>query len=168
VTEDEWEDFASYREYYRSTGTKLYSPSRQNDWTKPWWVVGGWKIWMLGPTQADVTAATREIHDACLVFKVEGFGRSCLFTGDASDKALSGVATINHIGGDILHASHHGSINGADLSFIKKADPAFTVISTEPGVHDNVPHPTALSRYASHTRGKVYRTDQWGTVTFQF
>jgi beta-lactamase superfamily II metal-dependent hydrolase len=69
---------------------------------------------------------------------------------------------------DILRASHHGSINGAQLDFIKKCNADYTVISTESGVHESVPHPTALQRYRDNTKKKVYRTDQDGTLTWTF
>ncbi len=126
---------------------------------------------MLGPDCHIAKRRTREIHDACLVFQGHmGQGqRKCLFTGDASDTNLANVANnTTHICDDILHASHHGSLNGAELSFIKKCNPTYTVISTKTGVHENLPHPTALSRYKNHTQGKVYRTDTSGTVTWQF
>ncbi len=95
--------------------------------------------------------------------------RKCLFTGDASDTNLNWIAanTTNPCG-DILHASHHGSINGADLDFIKKCEPKYTVTSTQSGEYSNVPHPTALARYRDNTERKVYRTDTFGTVKWSF
>jgi len=159
VTGEEWEEFEDLRSYFEEHGTKCYRPYRQEILAKPWWETGGVKFWMLGPSKYTATSDTREIHDACLVVKASMNARSCLFTGDASDTNLQDVATIDHICDDILHASHHGSINGADLGFIKKCNPQYTVISTQPGVHESVPHPTALKRYQEHTAKKVYRTD---------
>jgi beta-lactamase superfamily II metal-dependent hydrolase len=69
---------------------------------------------------------------------------------------------------DILHASHHGSISGADLDFIKKAKAAETIISTKSGVKENVPHATALKRYTEHTTGRVFRTDEDWTLRSAF
>jgi beta-lactamase superfamily II metal-dependent hydrolase len=92
----------------------------------------------------------------------------CLFNGDASGANLQNVAALSHICDDILHASHHGSIEGADLGFIKKCNASYAVISTEADVHDNVPHPTALQRYRENTKNRVYRTDQDGSLRWRF
>ena len=91
--------------------------------------------------------------------------RKCLFTGDATDKSLNYIAKkTNNICNDILHASHHGSINGADLDFIKSCNMDYTVISTKSGVHENIPHGTALKRYREHTKKEMYRTDKDGSL----
>lgn len=168
VTLDEWQEFADHRSHFSGKGTKLYTPYKQSSFQKPYWTVGNIKFWMLGPDKETATSDTRELHDACLVFRADLGRRKFTFTGDASDSNLARVANINHICDDVLHASHHGSINGAELAFIKKCNASYTVISTETGVYDNVPHPTALNRYRSHTKKKVYRTDTAGNITWSF
>jgi len=167
ITLDEWNEFNDHRGYFESKGTKTYKPYKQESFEKPWWQVAGLKFWMLGPKVSTATSETRELHDACLVFRVDMGTRTCLFTGDASDANLEGVAEIDHICDDILHASHHGSLNGAHLGFIKKCSTKYTVISTAAGAYENVPHPTALQRYKSNTANVVYRTDD-GSVKFTF
>ena len=124
---------------------------------------------IIGPTKSIATSDTRELHDACLVILAIMGNRQCLFTGDASDASLKWIAdnTPNYCD-DILHASHHGSINGADLDFIKKCNADYTVVSTKCGVHENVPHPKAMQRYLSYTRKNVYRTDVNGTWEWTF
>lgn len=168
VTLEEWNEFSKLCDHFKKKGTKLHSPYRQGSFEDPWWETNGLRFWVLGPKKSTATSATREIHDACLVVKVGMSKRMCLFTGDASDTNLQDVAGISHNCDDILHASHHGSINGADLDFIKSANASYTVVSTESGVYDNVPHPTAMRRYRDHTEKKVYRTDQFGTVEWTF
>lgn len=165
---EEWDEFNSLRDHFIAKGTKTYTPYKQDDFSKPYWSPGDIKVWMLGPSKSLATADTREVHDGCLVFRVDMGTRQCLFTGDASDANLNEVSRIEHNCDDILHASHHGSINGADLDFIKSAKAKYTVISTATGTHDNVPHPTALKRYEDHTSEKVYRTDDFGTVVWSF
>jgi beta-lactamase superfamily II metal-dependent hydrolase len=167
ITLGEWSEFNDHREYFEGKGTKTFRPYKQKSFEKPWWSSAGLKFWMLGPKVSTATSETRELHDACLVFRADMGTRKCLFTGDASDANLEGVAGIDHICDDILHASHHGSINGAHLGFIKKCNAKYTVISTASGVHENVPHPTALQRYNDNTSGAVYRTDE-GSVKFTF
>jgi beta-lactamase superfamily II metal-dependent hydrolase len=164
VQYDEWKAFNDLVTYFKNRGTKVYSPYRQENFDAPYWTVAGLKIWMIGPNKTIASEDTRELHDASLVFKVCG-NSSCCFTGDASDKSLNWIANNTvHYCDDILHASHHGSINGADLEFIKKANIVNTIVSTQSGVHQSVPDSAALQRYRTYTSGTVYRTDTNGTI----
>lgn len=169
VTLDEWNEFNDLREKFKSKGTKPFSPYRQDSFDEPYWNTNGAKFWMVGPNKGIAISSTREIHDACLVFKVDLGKRHVLFTGDASDANLEYVEeNTNNFCDDILHASHHASINGAHLPFIKKCNAKYTVISTKSGVYSNVPHSTALRRYNDHTAKEVYRTDNDGTIKWEF
>jgi beta-lactamase superfamily II metal-dependent hydrolase len=169
ISIEEWNEFNDHRAYFQAMGTKVYQPYRQASFEKPYWGPDGLRFWILGPAKAIATDEAREIHDACLVFKVDMGTRKCLFTGDASDVNLAYIANnTTHCCDDILHASHHGSINGAEESFIQKCNADYTVISTKPGVHENVPHPDALAMYARHTKKRIYRTDIDGTLTWSF
>jgi beta-lactamase superfamily II metal-dependent hydrolase len=169
VTTEEWGEFNNHRDYFARKGTKLHQPYRQASFKKAWWETNGVAFWVLGPHKHIANGATRELHDACLVIHAKMQKRRCLFTGDASDTLLGEIAaTTRNICGDILHASHHGSINGAELAFIKNCNAAYTVISTAACVYDNVPHTTALKWYANHTRHIVYRTDTHGSLRWDF
>ena len=169
VTAEEWREFASHRDYFQSKGTGLRAPHRQDSFAKPYWDIDGMKFWMLGPEPNISSSDTRELHDACLVFRADLGNRYCTFTGDASDCNLNWIArNTTNICDDILHASHHGSINGADLDFIKACKIKQTLISTQSGVYENVPDSTALKRYEDNTTGKVYRTDVDGPLTWTF
>lgn len=169
VQYEEWKDFTSYAKCFEYNGTKLYKPYRQGNFNTPWWSIDELKFYMLGPVNSIADRDTRELHDASLVFLVKANNRNCLFTGDASDISLEWISnnTENYCN-DILHASHHGSINGANLSFIKNANIKDTIISTKSGVHSNVPHSTAISRYKSFTKNTVYRTDTNGNFKIYF
>jgi beta-lactamase superfamily II metal-dependent hydrolase len=169
VTIDEWNEFDSLKSYFKKNGTDLYSPYRQDNFKEAWWSTNGVKFEIIGPDYDIANSSTRELHDASLVIKAILGDRNCLFAGDASDSNLEFVAdnTTNYCN-DILHASHHGSINGAQLDFIKKANVKYTLISTKSGVHENVPHPTALQRYKNHTQNDVRRTDVDGTWKWEF
>ena len=169
VTLDEWNEFASLRDAFIKKGTQVWAPFRQASFESAWWETNGIKFEIIGPHQYIANSDTRELHDACLVIKAIIGSRACLFAGDASDANLAEIAkTTSNFCNDILHASHHGSINGADLSFIKKCNAKYTVISTQPGVYENVPHQTALQRYADNTSQKVYRTDVNGSLVWTF
>lgn len=170
VEYDEWLEFEDLKTRFEQKGTKTYTPFRQSDFNSPWWSTG--EVWfkILGPIESVANSDTREIHDASLVILAKMGKRSCLFAGDASDELLEQIAskTINYCS-DILHASHHGSINGACLPFLQKGSPEYTVISTSSGVHQNVPHREALSNYSRHTQRLVYRTDHDGPIlNFKF
>jgi beta-lactamase superfamily II metal-dependent hydrolase len=166
---DEWNEFISLRDAFMRKGTGIRDPFRQQSFEKAWWITNGVSFWLLGPFEDIARAETRQLHDACLVITAMLGNRKCVFTGDSSDRSLEKIAANTvHISDDILHASHHGSINGADLSFIKKCNPKYTVISTKVGCYPNIPHSAALQRYADNTRKRVYRTDIDGTLKWTF
>lgn len=169
VTIEEWNEFNYFKEYFKQRGTKLHAPYRQNNFNDPYWSTNGIKFWIIGPEYNIANEDTREIHDASLVILTILGLRRCLFTGDASDKNLEYIAdNTNNYCNDILHASHHGSINGAHLEFIKKCNAKYTLISTKSGVRENIPHPTALQRYREYTSEKVLRTDIDGSWRWSF
>lgn len=169
VTLGEWNEFKGLRDKFEGKGTGLRSPYRQTNFDKPFWNTNGAKFWVIGPNKEIASSSTRELHDACLVFRVDLGSRHILFTGDASDTNLEYINNnTNNSCNDILHASHHASINGAHLPFIKGCNAKYTAISTKSGVYENVPHPTALQRYREHSSKKVYRTDTFGTITWDF
>jgi len=170
VTVEEWTDFDSLKNYFGSKGTNLYAPHRQENFDKAWWDLGnGIRFWMIGPNRTIANTDRREIHDASLVIMAFLGGRRCLFAGDASDANLQDIAgSTNNYCNDILHASHHGSLNGACLDFIKKCNAKMTVVSTKTGVYEGAPDPTALKRYKDNTEQKVYRTDVDGSLKWDF
>lgn len=169
VDYQEWQDFCSYRDYFERKGTQLRAPYRQDDFGKPYWEIDGLRFLVLGPVSHIAKSETRELHDACLVLHASLGIRKCLFTGDSSDTSLNYVAkNTTNICNDILTASHHGSINGADLDFIKACKAEYTIVSTKSGVHENIPSPTAMQRYRDNTSQKVFRTDTDGSVKSTF
>lgn len=169
VTLEEWNEFNDLKDKFVGKGTKAYAPFRQSDFKEPFWETNGIKFEIIGPAKSVAESDTREIHDACLVIKAYLGTRVCLFTGDASDSNLEYIEqNTSNFCGDILHASHHGSLNGAHLGFIKKAAIQYTLISTKSGVYENVPHPTALQRYRDNTKRDVRRTDVDGSWKWDF
>ena len=174
VTLDEWNEFNDYRDYFVGRGTELRTPFKQEEgsgpWKEPFWQAEkGLRFWILGPEKGVASSESRELHDACLVVRADLGARICTFTGDASDANLVSVASgIDNICGDILHASHHGSIEGASLAFLKKCSPKWTVISTASGKYPNVPHPAALQRYKENSSEGVWRTDVDGSGEIKF
>jgi len=169
VSADEWNEFDGLRRYYSAKGTTLHSPYRQESFENPWWMIDGIRFEIIGPFPTIANSETRQIHDASLVIKAVLNGRSCLFAGDASDSSLESIAdnTVNYCN-DILYASHHGSMEGANLKFIQNSNAKYTLISTKSGVYESVPHSTALSRYKKNTVHNVIRTDVEGSWKWEF
>ncbi len=108
---------------------------------------------------------TRECHDGCLVISVSSPSNKFIVCGDASGSELEDIISRWSISNcSILRTSHHGSINGASLDFIKEASPNVSIVSTASGIYDNVPSQTALQRYRNYSNN-VIRTDTNGTIT---
>ncbi|MBE7415393.1 MAG: MBL fold metallo-hydrolase [Deltaproteobacteria bacterium] len=169
VEYDEWIEFESLKKHFQNRGTTIHQPYRQENLSLAWWPINNIEFRVVGPNSRIANEETRELHDACLVVHVRMGGRKILFTGDASDKSLEFISNnTSNFCDDILHASHHGSINGAFAPFIKACNAQYTVISTKEGVYENVPHPDALIEYQKHTSQKVYRTDRDGALKWSF
>lgn len=169
VEYDEWQEFISLRDYFVNKGTETRTPFRADDVTKPFWDQNDVKFHILAPFEDLAKSPTRHLHDGCLVVYMTAGSRRFLVCGDASDASLNKLASnTNNYCNDVLRCSHHGSENGADLDFIKGANAQYTVISTEPGVYENVPHPTAIKRYKDNSTQAVYRTDKDGTKAWDF
>jgi competence protein ComEC len=159
---DEWQ---SYQNLLKKLNTKRYIPTRSS---RRFDTVGGASFRFYNPRKDINDDTTRHIHDASLVFTMQKGEETITFTGDASDSALEDITESFSLKQKyILHASHHGSIEGAYLKFIKAINPKYTIISTKSGVHENLPHKTALNRYEANTRKAVRRTDIDGTRTFK-
>lgn len=168
VTLEEWHAFNSLLTYFIGQGTITFKPYRQTDFRFPFITIADLKIYMTGPFEDIATCDTRQIHDASLVFTVifSSF-KKCCFTGDASDKLLNKIAlTTENFADDFLHASHHGSLNGADLDFVKKANAKTTIISTKEHIYPSVPDEEAIKRYSSFSN-IVWRTDLKGSLHIQ-
>lgn len=158
---EEWQTYQRLRDKFNA---KIYHPTRSGE---DFDEVGGARFQFLSPKKNINSISDRELHDASLVFEVRKGNTDILFAGDASDWALTEITNYFDLKKrHILHASHHGSIEGAHLEFIKKINPNYTIVSTKSGVYSNIPHATAMQRYRSYTKKHVRRTDIDGTRTF--
>lgn len=163
----EYDEYKKYQSLVEKLNAKVYTPTRKEGIYD---TIEGYDFYILNPVSNINSIDTRELHDACLVVSIQKQSSTkdkTIFCGDVSDWALDKVIEKYDVGGtNILHASHHGSINGANLDFIKAVSPNYTIISTKSGVHENVPHSTAIQRYKSYTTKSVKRTDTDGTQSF--
>lgn len=151
---DEWNEYTQLKERLVPDSSKRFTCISNVRKT-----FSGCEFVVLGPRKDVNSIDTRECHDACLVLWVSSPANKFLICGDASDSQLDQIRTDWKISDcTVLRTSHHGSINGANLEFIKAASPRDTIISTKSGIFDNVPSDTALQRYRSYSKD-VFRTD---------
>lgn len=145
------------------------------------------KFTVFSPTKAylkDEKPTERDIHDQCIVFKIEYKGKSIVFTGDSSMEAWKerivpyysdDSEKPNLLPSTFLHASHHGSYtffkpkgNKDQQPYtdaIEKIDPKITIISVGEGNTHGHPDEDALEQYKKHTFNKqVYMTKDHGSL----
>jgi len=123
-----------------------------------------------------------QIHEQCLVLKVEFAGNSVLFTGDTTWRAWSERIVPDYpdlLPATILHGSHHGSRtffmdspdDEAYTEHVKRISPDITIIPVGLNSHGH-PHQEALDVYEEHTfrrsATQVMRTDRIGTICAKF
>lgn len=145
--------------------------------------LGSSKIQVFSPTKAyleEENPQERDIHDQCLVFKLEENDVSILFAGDSSMAAWK-EHIVPYYGGfhgkenllesTILSASHHGSntffypsSKAEDAPYlwgIKKINPIITIISAAESNRHGLPDREALElykKYTHHIGNNVYQT----------
>ena len=157
---DEWNEYSKLIEKLVPDASKRFTATKGA--TEKY---SGCTFQILGPRKDVNSSDTRECHDASLVVWVGAPANNFIVCGDASDSELDLVRADWKLADcHVLKASHHGSINGANLDFIKAVEPRDTIISTKSGIIDNIPHSTALQRYKDHSTN-VFRTDVSGTCT---
>jgi len=157
---DEWKEYCNLKEKLVPDPTRRFNCTKDAKET-----ISGCTFTVLGPRKGINAVETRECHDASLVIWAATPANHFMICGDASDSELDQIMTDWKLQGcDVLRASHHGSLNGANLEFIKSASPRDTIISTKSGIFENVPSNTALQRYRENST-KVFRTDTDGTLT---
>jgi beta-lactamase superfamily II metal-dependent hydrolase len=157
---DDWNEYCALRDRLVPDASRRSTPYKDEAIA-----FSGCTYRVVGPRSNVNASDTRECHDACLVTWANTPANNFIVCGDASDSELDQIRRDWNLSScSVLRASHHGSVNGADLEFIKACSPRDTVISTKSGIFDNVPSPVALQRYQAHSQ-KVLRTDVNGTCT---
>lgn len=110
------------------------------------------KVYVLSPT-GNPDTPNKDIHDSSMVLLLEMNGlKTILFAGDARDRQWDRITKYypNILEKtDILHASHHGSLDGAHLDAIKIMTGNDVIISAKYGDLDH-PNSTARGRYSQY------------------
>ncbi|BDG60362.1 ComEC/Rec2 family competence protein [Caldinitratiruptor microaerophilus] len=121
-----------------------------------------------------------QIHEQCLVLKLEFGGNSIMFTGDSSWRAWSEAIVPSYselIPTTFLHVSHHGSISFfADsedsesyIDHLRMMEPDISIVSVGLNNYGH-PHAKAMELYRKWThhyarsKGQVMRTDELGHI----
>lgn len=118
------------------------------------------KISVLSPD-----SAFKSDNDNSLVVKVDSFGKSLLFTGDAGESVEKAILKKNiDLDCNIIKAAHHGSGTSCLNDFLSAADPEYAVVSV--GLNNyGLPSLETVSRL-ENAGAEVFRTDKTGTVKF--
>lgn len=100
-----------------------------------------------------------------IVTRLDCYGRSFLFMGDAETEAEQDLIASNpeSLNADVLKISHHGSNNGTGNEFLQLVSPEYAVLSVGDNTN-NLPSKACLQRVEDNGI-KLYRTDLQGTVT---
>lgn len=103
-----------------------------------------------------------DINSNSIVSKLSYKNVSFLFTGDTTWD-VEEILKDKDIKATVLNASHHGSNDGANYSFLKKTESKVVVISCGANNDYGHPHDKALNKFKSLGM-EIYRTDIDGTI----
>lgn len=90
---------------------------------------------------------------------------SFLFMADAPQKLEQKLLALD-LSSDVLKVSHHGSKTGSSFDFLRKVNPAFSIISVEKKNKYGHPHQEVLERL-NNIGTKILRTDLFGDIQIQ-
>ncbi len=163
----ESKDYRDLVKKLEKAGTTIHKPVAS---TNPVNLLSTTQAYFFGPPQSD----KEDIHDASIVVKIihrytdsqESKNASILFGGDAECKQSSAGQDCawdriyknynSYLSSGVLHASHHGSINGCHEEAIKAINPFRTIISV--GNKHGLPDKEALKIYEKYSRTSVTLT----------
>ncbi|MEN6442523.1 MAG: MBL fold metallo-hydrolase [Methanoregula sp.] len=163
-SEESEENYQKYKEEYldgiktlKRKGAIVRTPTASND---PIVDDGKVEIKSLGPSLY-VQGNNEDIHEESLAIQIRHQGKNiAFFPGDTTDHGLDRIRSNFDINDTrILHASHHGSDQGANEEAIKAMHPELTIIPVGKNNPHGHPHDDAMNTYRKNTRRRVYRTD---------
>ena len=119
LSNDDWNEYCELRNKLVPNIQKRYVCSKGVRQT-----FSGCEFTVLGPRNTLNDNDTRECHDGCIVTWVSSPLNKFLICGDASDTELDEIRNDWKLSDcTVLRSSHHGSINGANIEFIKSVSP---------------------------------------------
>lgn len=103
-----------------------------------------------------------DLNDTSIVVRIKYGTTSFLFMGDASSNIEKKILNKD-IKSDVLKTGHHGSRYSNSLTFLKKVEPTYAIISVGKDNSYNHPHTEIINRL-NNLNIKTYRTDKDGTI----
>lgn len=103
-----------------------------------------------------------DLNDTSIVVRLKYGTTSFLFMGDASSNIEKKILNKD-IKSDVLKTGHHGSRYSNSLTFLKKVEPTYAIISVGEANSYNHPHTEIINRL-NNLNIKTYRTDKDGTI----
>lgn len=121
------------------------------------------KPWMLGPR-----GGKPDTNNSSIVARLVYASTTFLFMGDLPVKASEQLAWLQSakIKADVLKVSHHGAKNSSSLSFLKKVQPEYAIISAGENNRYGHPSPETLN-WLTQIRAQVFQTKDLGTITLK-
>ncbi|HJM83694.1 MAG TPA: DNA internalization-related competence protein ComEC/Rec2 [Candidatus Marinimicrobia bacterium] len=128
--------------------------------------LGEMKLTVLFPDSL-IADKMENINNASIVFRLDYYNYSFLFTGDAeiqAERILSNLDSL--LQADVVKVGHHGSSTSSIGSMVKHVSPEFAVISV--GKNNRYGHPSKkiVQRWVD-SGTEVFRTDESGAVIFK-
>ncbi|GAB5045830.1 DNA internalization-related competence protein ComEC/Rec2 [Thermodesulfovibrio sp. TK110] len=104
---------------------------------------------------------SKDSNELSLIFKLQCFKKSFLFTSDAGINALQTIP-VNYLKSEVVKIPHHGSKHSFYPEFYKATEPEICIIST--GKQNPYGHPHKEVIENINKKCKIYRTDEDGAI----
>ena len=116
--------------------------------------------------QPPASVSSHNENNNCIIVKLEFGEFSMLFPGDAEIQQLNWLMNTysSSLDADVLKASHHGSNNGTNDSWLQTVTPEYVIISAGVNANHKHPHSDAVNDYLAVTNDRVYCTNRQGTI----
>jgi len=125
--------------------------------------LGEMKLTVLFPDSL-IAGKMENINNASIIFRLDYYKHSFLFTGDAEIQAERLVTNLdNLLQVDVVKVGHHGSSTSSIISMVKHVSPKYAIISL--GQNNRYGHPSEkiVQRWMD-SGAEVFRTDESGAV----
>ncbi len=124
------------------------------------------KLEVLFPDGAEYENIDRNINNDSIVFRLDYFNTSLLFTGDLESDAEAVLLNSGRLDADILKVGHHGSSTSSSKEFLEAVSPDYAIIQAGENNSYGHPHEKVVDRIRKLDT-MIYRTDRDGDIVFE-